>query len=126
MSKKFNVARSAKSVSLSILAATWMAVIFFSCKKADVSQGNLSNASHIAGTMKGMDLQTIADNFVSPVFVVEPPDGSHRLFVVDQVGQIWIINHGQKMAQPFIDIASKMVSLSPFYDERGLLGLAFH
>ena len=127
MSKKFNVVSSAKTVHLSILAVTSMLVIFFSCKKSDVRQGNLSNASHILGNMKGMDLQTIADNFVSPVTVVEPPDGSHRLFVVDQVGQIWIINHdGQKLAQPFIDISSKMVTLRPFYDERGLLGLAFH
>src|SRR5947207_4505369 len=105
MSKKFNIVSSAKSVSLWILAITSMLVIFFSCKKSDIRQSNLSNASHVPGTMKGMDLQTVADNFVSPVTVVEPPDGSHRLFVVDQVGQIWIINHdGQRLAQPFINI----------------------
>ena len=30
------------------------------------------------------------------------------------------------MSQPFIDVSSKMVSLRSQYDERGLLGLAFH
>ena len=30
------------------------------------------------------------------------------------------------MATPFLDISSKMVSLMTNYDERGLLGLAFH
>src|SRR5665647_792011 len=76
---------------------------------------------------KDLDLQLIADNLVSPLTAIEAPDGSHRLYVVDQSGQIWIIDqNGQKPAQPFIDISSKMVSLNPFYDERGLISLAFH
>jgi glucose/arabinose dehydrogenase len=73
------------------------------------------------------DLQLLVDGLVSPITLAEAPDDSHRLFVVDQVGQIWIIDkEGHKMQQPFIDISSKLVTLSPFYDERGLLGLAFH
>lgn len=76
---------------------------------------------------RDIDLQMIADNFVAPVTVVEPPDGSKRLFVVDEIGKIWIINSdGKKLADPFIDLTSKMVTLFPGYDERGLLGLAFH
>jgi len=76
---------------------------------------------------KDLDLQLVTDNLVSPVTLMEAPDGSHRLFVVDQAGQIWIIDgNGQKLAQPFIDISSKLVNLAPSYDERGLLGLAFH
>ena len=31
------------------------------------------------------DLKLIADNFVSPVTVVDAPDGTKRLFVVDQL-----------------------------------------
>lgn len=73
------------------------------------------------------DLQLVTDNLVSPVALAEPPDGSKRLFVVDQIGKIWIINaDGTKAANPFLDISSKMVTLTPSYDERGLLGLAFH
>lgn len=73
------------------------------------------------------DLKLIADNFVSPVTVVDAPDGTKRLFVVDEVGKVWIINAGGvRMPNPFIDISSKIVSLMPDYDERGLLGLAFH
>ncbi len=71
-------------------------------------------------------LQLVVDNLISPVAVAEPPDSSHRLFVVDELGQIWIIGaDGTKLTTPFIDVASKMVTLSPSYDERGLLGLAF-
>ena len=41
--------------------------------------------------------------------------------------KIWIINGWwKKLAAPFIDVTSKMVTLMPGYDERGLLGLAFH
>lgn len=73
------------------------------------------------------DLQLVTDGLVSPVALAEPPDGSKRLFVVDEIGKIWIIKpDGTKTTTPFMDLASKMVTLSPSYDERGLLGLAFH
>src|SRR6201991_4354219 len=73
------------------------------------------------------DLQLVTDGLVSPVAVVEPPDSSKRLFVVDEIGKIWIIQpDGTKATTPFMDLSSKMVTLSPGYDERGLLGLAFH
>jgi glucose/arabinose dehydrogenase len=73
------------------------------------------------------DLQQVADGLVSPVALAEPPDGSKRLFVLDQVGKIWIIQaDGTKAASPFIDLSGKIVPLTPGYDERGLLGLAFH
>ena len=73
------------------------------------------------------DLKLIADNFVSPLGVVDAPDDTKRLFVIDQVGKVWIIKaDGTRMPHPFIDISSKIVSLIPDYDERGLLGLAFH
>ncbi|HEY4107513.1 PQQ-dependent sugar dehydrogenase, partial [Puia sp.] len=73
------------------------------------------------------DLTMVTDGLISPVAFAEPPDGTHRLFVVDETGKIWIIGaDGKKLATPFIDMTSKMVTLSPNYDERGLLGLAFH
>src|ERR1700688_3573434 len=71
-------------------------------------------------------LLLVIDNLISPVAIAEPPDSSHRLFVVDELGQIWIIGaDGKKLTTPFIDVSSKMVTLTPSYDERGLLGLAF-
>jgi hypothetical protein len=46
---------------------------------------------------------------------------------VDQVGKIWIVYpDSTKPSTTFIDISSKMVALQTGYDERGLLGLAFH
>jgi glucose/arabinose dehydrogenase len=93
-----------------------MILSFSACKKDEDNPVNVTP-----------DLQVIVSDLVSPITLAEPSDGSKRLFVVDQIGKIWIIDDkGQKIAQPFIDIASKMVTLNPNYDERGLLGLAFH
>lgn len=73
-----------------------------------------------------VDLELVADGFVSPLGVVAEP-GNDRLFVIDQAGKIWIIDSsGNKLTAPFIDVTSKMVSLNPNYDERGLLSFAFH
>ena len=92
-------------------------VLIQSCRKHDFSHPPLGS----------YDLKLVAGNFVSPLTAMNAPDGTDRLFVLDQVGKIWIVNpDGTRMPNPFIDISSKMVSLSPFYDERGLLGLAFH
>ncbi|WP_082886456.1 PQQ-dependent sugar dehydrogenase [Flavisolibacter tropicus] len=76
---------------------------------------------------QNLDLQLVADNFVSPVVLLESPDSTHRLFVVDQVGKVWILDaSGKRLLRPFIDISSKIVPLVSGYDERGLLGMAFH
>ncbi len=72
-------------------------------------------------------LQQIAAGFTSPVALAAPNDGSGRLFIVDQVGLIYIIDGNDTLLDtPFLDIRSKIVSLDGNYDERGLLGLAFH
>lgn len=69
----------------------------------------------------------VAEGFTSPVHLTEAPDGTGRLFVVDQAGLIHIITpDGQLLAEPFLDVSDRIVNLNPFFDERGLLGLAFH
>jgi glucose/arabinose dehydrogenase len=126
----YNEIRQRRPLAGACLCLFILLSIAISCKKTDTadSPNSLSHRSNSGqNPSRELDLQVIADNFVSPLSVVEPPDGSRRLFVVDQVGKVWIIGtNGQKMAQPFLDITSKMVSLSPGYDERGLLSLAFH
>jgi len=69
----------------------------------------------------------VADGFVSPIGVVAVPDDSKRLIVIDQIGKLWVIDgDGNKLATPFIDLTSRMATLNPGFDERGLLGVAFH
>lgn len=71
-------------------------------------------------------LELVAQGFTSPVALIDPNDGSQRLFVVDQTGLIWIITNGKRIEKPFLDLHGQIVELNSFYDERGLLGLAFH
>ena len=72
-------------------------------------------------------LQLVADGLTSPVTLAEAPDNTGRLFIVDQIGTIRVVAaDGTLQAQPFLDVRSAMVTLMPDYDERGLLGLAFH
>ncbi|MBD3107244.1 PQQ-dependent sugar dehydrogenase [Bacillus sp. AGMB 02131] len=55
-----------------------------------------------------------------------PGDSSESLFVATQVGEIFYIKEGR--LKIFLDIRSRIIKLgaSGGYDERGLLGLAFH
>jgi len=72
-------------------------------------------------------LRLVAQNLVSPVALVSANDLSGRLFVADQVGLIRAIDkNGNLLAEPFLDLRNKITPLSANYDERGLLGLAFH
>ncbi|MEN6517987.1 MAG: PQQ-dependent sugar dehydrogenase [Methanospirillum sp.] len=72
-------------------------------------------------------LKRIAGGFTSPSMVADPKDGSGRLFLVDQTGYVKIFYaNGTVVDQPFLDVRDRMVNLSPTYDERGLLSIAFH
>lgn len=73
-----------------------------------------------------IELELVADGLVSPVEVTHAGDGSGRLFVVDQAGQVRIVEGGVLEPTPFLDLTSRMVTLDPVFDERGLLGIAFH
>lgn len=72
-------------------------------------------------------LQLIAGDLTSPVTMAHAGDGSGRLFVVDQIGLIRVLMpDGTLPGEPFLDVRDRMVALNPGFDERGLLGLAFH
>ena len=74
----------------------------------------------------GVDLQLIADGMTSPIGVVAAPGDEERLYVIDQAGEIWVIHNGVRNPQPFLDLSSSIIALNADYDERGVLGLAFH
>jgi len=59
----------------------------------------------------------------SPVGITSAKDGSGRLFVIEQAGVIRILQNGQILPTPFLDIRNQVGSQG---NEQGLLGLAFH
>jgi glucose/arabinose dehydrogenase len=100
-------------------------LLLVNCRKSDGPSATAETAK--PKPQKNLDLQLIASNYTSPIGVVAFPDNSGRLAVIDQIGKIWIIDAGgHSMATPFMDLTSRIVPLSAGYDERGLLGLAFH
>jgi glucose/arabinose dehydrogenase len=68
-----------------------------------------------------IQLIEVASGLSSPLYLTSPANDS-RLFVVEQAGRIRIIKNGQVLAQPFLDIVSRVSSGG----ERGLLSVAFH
>jgi glucose/arabinose dehydrogenase len=68
----------------------------------------------------------VAEGLTNPLWATNAGDGSGRLFVIEQVGRVRIIKDGKLLAKPALDVSGLMVELKPNFDERGLLGLAFH
>ena len=74
------------------------------------------------GGPQAVRLAEVASGLTSPVHLAAPP-GDARLFVVEKPGRIRIIQNGDLLPTPFLDIASKVGSTR---SERGLLSVAFH
>ena len=74
-----------------------------------------------------VQLELIADGLNAPIFLVEPPDGSGRRIIGEQMGVAYVLGtDGKLQKQPFLDLRDKIVPLLQAFDERGLLALAFH
>ncbi len=73
-----------------------------------------------------IELETIAMGLNAPNLLTHAGDGTDRLFVVQQLGQIGLIDGGVLSPTPFLDLSGVLVDPRPGFDERGLLGLAFH
>lgn len=72
-------------------------------------------------------LEKVAEGLVAPTQLTAPDDGSGHRFIVDQIGVIRILTRdGVLMERPFLDLRDRLPDLQEDYDERGLLGLAFH
>ncbi len=95
-SKAFIYTNNPYSKSMIRLCIILFSLIIFtaSCRKNDLN----------SRPPQTYDLKLIADNLVSPITLAGSPDQTKRLFIVDQVGKIWIIGaDGIKLPNPFID-----------------------
>jgi len=73
-------------------------------------------------TQVQLTLTKVASGFNTPLGLENAGDASNRLFVVEQPGTIRIIQNGNVLPTPFLDITSKVTSGG----ETGLLGVTFH
>lgn len=67
--------------------------------------------------------QTVVSGLERPVDLQHASDGSGRLFIIEKVGRIRIMEEGGLVDFPFLDISDRVGSSG---NEQGLLGLAFH
>jgi glucose/arabinose dehydrogenase len=91
------------------------------------SGGPGGGAVQPGGTLPGdpaIQLVKVADGLADPINVAAADDGSGRLFVIERVGRIRIIDaDGSLLPEPFLDL-TELVQTD--YLEQGILGLAFH
>ncbi len=110
---KEGVMKSKKIFYLILLAIAVILIIIMGYKKLSAKEN--------------FELKQIAEGFTAPVALIPANDDTGRLFVVDQIGIIRIIDgNGQLIDEPFLDLRSRMAVISGKYDEKGLLGMAFH
>src|SRR5205085_37065 len=82
-----------------------------------------ATASTRPGDPDHLTLEALANGLNRPINVTRSGDGSNRLFVNEQDGDIRVVGpDGALRAEPFLDIRGLVLSGG----ERGLLGLAFH
>ncbi|HEY7333026.1 MAG TPA: PQQ-dependent sugar dehydrogenase [Candidatus Limnocylindria bacterium] len=68
-------------------------------------------------------LEPFAAGLDTPIGLAHAGDGSGRLYVLEQVGRVRVVERdGTVRAEPFIDLSGRVLSGG----ERGLLGIAFH
>jgi hypothetical protein len=83
----------------------------------------ISLRSVAQGTHPTYSFEVFETGFSNAVGLTNANDGSGRLFVIEQAGVIKIIENGNTLPTPFLDINSIVIN---GLGERGLLGLAFH
>ena len=71
--------------------------------------------------------QPVVSGLRNPLAAVHAGDGSGRLFIVEQIGVVHVLDRKYNLLpDPFLDISIDVLTTSRKGDERGLLGLAFH
>lgn len=77
-----------------------------------------------------ISLEPVASGFTAPNKGVAAPGDVDHMYVVDQPGLVWKVHLESGEKSVFLDVRSRLVALGIFgpntFDERGLLGLAFH
>lgn len=85
-----------------------------------------SDVAQPGGDLPGdpqVQLVKVTDQLREPINVDAPRDGSGRIFVAERAGVIRIIQDGQLLDEPFLDISG---DVEYQFLEEGLLGFAFH
>jgi len=81
-----------------------------------------------SGIVRGnitIKLDEVASGLAAPVLVLSRPNDTH-LYVVEQRGLVKRVDPANGATSTFLDFSSQLVTARAGFDERGLLGFAFH
>lgn len=88
---------------------------------------NLGQAAKDPGGCLQLCLTEVANNLRNPVLMLHSGDHTHRMFVAEQVGLVWVhLRDGSRLETPFLDLSGQVMTTPWLGDERGFLGMAFH
>ncbi|ELZ20924.1 PQQ-dependent sugar dehydrogenase [Natrinema limicola] len=79
----------------------------------------------VIGQGPTVGIETVAEGLTAPTSLTVADEDADRRFITDQTGQIYVHGPDGLEDEPFLDISDQLVEFMEF-DERGLLGLAFH
>ncbi|CAJ1074588.1 HHIP-like protein 2 isoform X1 [Xyrichtys novacula] len=89
-----------------------------------------SNLGQVVQDPKGclqLCLTEVANNLRNPVLMLHSNDETHRMFIAEQLGFVWVyLPDGSRLEQPFMDLSGEVMTTPWLGDERGFLGMAFH
>jgi glucose/arabinose dehydrogenase len=83
--------------------------------------GGSSRRDESSSIIGELATEVVASGFSSPLYLTAPPSDP-RLFIVEQSGRIHIVENGQLLTTPFLDVSSEVARGG----EQGLLSMAFH
>jgi len=106
-------------IALGIITSLLVLPLDVSASAGGSAQQDVPLEGNLPGTLS---FDQIASGLSSPVAITHAGDGSGRLFITLQGGQIVIYDGAQILPTPFLNISSKIASGG----ERGLLSTAFH
>ncbi|XP_047449151.1 HHIP-like protein 1 [Mugil cephalus] len=72
-------------------------------------------------------LQEVANGLRNPVAMIHADDGTHRFFVAEQLGYVWVyLANGSRIDRPFLNLTQAVLTSPWSGDERGFLCIALH
>lgn len=110
--------------------ATTQTVTAPSVGRLDIALDNPITPTIVSTGSLQITYTTMVTGLVAPLYATSAPSLPNHLFVVDQVGHIWQVNLTTGAKSLFLDVSAQLVPLGfrgpNTFDERGLLGMAFH
>jgi glucose/arabinose dehydrogenase len=122
--------RKLLSLSLGLAAAALCAPSYAQCVNTKIDD---PIPGLIPASSTRVNLEMVSSGLISPVGGAVAPGQPNRIYVLDQIGKVWSLEvYGPRRGEKtlFLDVSTRMVPIGLFkplnYDERGLLGMAFH